>query len=270
MASASSHSFSVVTWNVNSVRSRLEHIQRFCREYRPDILLLQELKVVTEQFPYEAIEDLGYNHAIHGQKTYNGVAILSKTPLEDVITVLPGDETDDAARYIEAVTTIGTQVVRVASIYVPNGQATDSPKFPYKLNFMERLASHARKLLDYGETIILGGDYNIAPSPQDVFDAEKLEGTVCYHPEERKRLFSLLHQGWYDAFRQMNPASNEYSWWDYRAGCWEGNKGYRIDHLLCSPQATDRLHSSEIIKEVRGWEKASDHAPVMASFKLSE
>ncbi len=258
----------IVTWNVNSIRSRLQHVLDFLRAYSPDIVLLQELKVETAGMPMMEIEELGYNIAAHGQKTYNGVAILSKYPLDDIVTVLPGDESDVQARYIEAVASVPGGVVRVASIYVPNGQAVDSDKFPYKLKFLERLKAHAETLLAYEEPLILGADYNVSPYREDVFDPVASEGHICYHPEERARLRALMNLGLYDAWRMLHPGVKEFSWWDYRAGCFEQNKGLRIDHLLLSPQAADALRSSEIVRSEREKEKPSDHAPVMATFAL--
>jgi exodeoxyribonuclease-3 len=252
----------IATWNVNSVRARLPHVQDWLKEAAPDVLLLQELKCVTEAFPYMEIEDLGYNVAAHGQKTYNGVAILSKHPIEDVITTLPGDETDEEARYIEAVIDGGDKVVRVASIYLPNGGEPDGPRFPYKLKFIERLREHAKELLTYDEMLILGGDYNVAPDPIDVHDPQKLDGTTCYHPDERERFRGIMHLGFTDVWRAKHPHAQHFSWWDYRGGGYQNNTGMRIDHLLASPEAADRITNAEIDEAPRGKEKASDHAPV--------
>jgi len=257
----------IVTWNVNSVKSRLEHLQKYLREFSPDIVLLQELKCVTESFPYIEIEELGYNVVAHGQKTYNGVAILSKHRIEDVKTGLDGfgiDGTtaDEQSRYIEAV----TGGFRVASVYVPNGQAVDSDKFPYKLNFFDRLRTHISGLLEYNEKVVIGGDYNVAPKAIDVYDPKSLAGTVCFHPLEQEKWRSLEFAGYTDAFRAKNPDRQQFSWWDYRAGAWEHGKGMRIDHLLLSPQAADCLVSCETEDTPRRWEKPSDHAPVAGVF----
>ena len=255
-------SMKIATWNVNSVKSRLEHLQRYLREFSPDVLLLQELKCVTENFPYSEIEDMGYNVAAHGQKTYNGVAILSKFPLEDVVTKMD-DEADEQARYIEAV----TGGFRVASVYVPNGQDVESDKFPYKLRFFDRLREHAAKLLEFNEKLVIGGDYNIAPANIDVYDPKSLAGSVCFHPLEQEKWRSLEFAGYTDAFRAANPNMQQFSWWDYRGGAFEHGKGLRIDHLLCSPQAADCLESCTTEAATRGWEKPSDHAPVAGVFK---
>lgn len=245
----------ICTWNVNSVKSRLEHLTKYLREVSPDVLLLQELKCETEAFPRMEIEDCGYNLAIHGQKTYNGVAILSKFPLEDVFTAL--DETDEQARYIEAV----TNGVRVASVYVPNGQEPNSDKFQYKLKFFENLRNHAQQLLQYDEKLIIGGDYNVAPDALDVFDPKGLAGTTCFHPDEQIRFKAILNLGFTDAFRAKHSGVQKFSWWDYRAGAWQHNKGMRIDHLLLSPQAADALESCDVDSTPRGWDKPSDHTP---------
>ncbi len=248
----------IATWNVNSIKARLPHVLAWLAEAKPDVALLQETKTVDENFPAMEIEDLGYNIAVNGQKTYNGVAILSKLPIEDVTRTLPGDEADEQARYIEAV--VGE--VRVASVYVPNGSEVGSDKFAYKLNWFERLRAHAQSLLAYEESLVIGGDYNVAPRPQDVHDPERLEGTVCYHPDERSRFRAMVNLGLTDAFAVLHAEPNQYSWWDYRGGAWNKDLGMRIDHLLLSPQAADRLAASGIDRKLRGQEKASDHVPV--------
>lgn len=260
-------SLSCVTWNVNSIRSRLQHVLEFLRHHAPDILLLQELKLETNKFPYMEIEELGYNCAVHGQKTYNGVAILSKTPLEDISTDFPADE--GQARYIEAVTTKEGHVFRVASIYVPNGQSLESDKFQYKMRFYEALQSHACALLRYEENLILGADYNVAYLPQDVYDPKSADGAICYNAQERSVFQRLLNLGLYDAFRSKHPNTQAYSWWDYRGGKFQQDMGLRIDHLLLSAEAQDRLTDARIIKEERAKEKPSDHAPVWTDFALS-
>ncbi len=252
----------IATWNINSIRARLPNLLDWLKEHSPDILLLQETKCMDDQLPREALEDAGYNVAHVGQKTYNGVAILSKTPLEDVITRLPGEEEDEQARYIEAITVIDGLALKVASVYVPNGSEVGSEKFAYKLRFMRRLIEYSVQWHNDEMPIIFGGDYNIAPYPQDVYNPTALDGTVCYHPQERALLREWLHTGWVDAFRTIHPDAHGFSWWDYRAGCWQQNKGMRIDHLLLNPAATDHLAEAEIDKTPRDAEKASDHAPV--------
>lgn len=258
---------SIATFNVNSVKARLPNLLAWLDEARPDIVLLQELKCVDESFPAAEIEERGYNLALHGQKTYNGVAILSKFPLDDVTRGLAGDETDAQARYIEAVASIPGGAMRVASVYVPNGQAVDSEKFPYKLKFLERLREHWAERLTYHEVAVLGGDFNVAPTPQDVYDHKLLDGTVCYHPAERERLRALFHLGLCDAFRVANPDAHQFSWWDYRGDGYARGLGLRIDHLLLSPMAADRLVECVIDEVPRQQEKPSDHAPVMVRLK---
>jgi exodeoxyribonuclease-3 len=258
----------IATWNVNSIKTRLHQIVPWLKDASPDIVLLQEIKTTTDTFPYMEIEELGYNLAVHGQKSYNGVAILSKFPLEDIRTALPGEEADIEARYIEAVVSLPGNALRVASIYVPNGQSPDSDKFQYKMRFFDRLRTHAASLLQLEEVIVLGGDYNVAPQPIDVYDPAALDGTVCFHPLERKHLHALQHLGLYDAFRTLYPDARAYSWWDYRTSGYETGQGLRIDHLLLSPQATDRLVACDIIHHLRAGERPSDHAPVMCELKL--
>lgn len=235
---------------------------------RPDIALLQELKCETQAFPAMEIEERGYNLAIHGQKTYNGVAILSKFPLEDVVRGLAGEETDEQARYIEAVANIPGGALRVASVYVPNGQEVGSDKFAYKLRFYDRLHAHWQRQLAFYEIAVLGGDFNVAPAAIDVFDHKTLDGTVCYHPQERAKLRALMHLGFYDAFRVANPTAHQFSWWDYRGDGYARGLGLRIDHLLVSPLAADRLTGCVIDEEPRRQEKPSDHAPVMCHLTL--
>lgn len=264
-------SVTFTTWNVNSVRSRLPHLLEWLRsDSAPDVLLLQELKTVEENFPAMEIEELGYNLALLGQKTYNGVGILSRFPLSDIRRGLPGNEADEQARYIEAVVEAHGEVIRVASVYVPNGQAVDSDKFVYKMGFFDHLEAHLKQLLAQDEKLVIGGDYNVAPFPLDVYDPKRLDGTVCYHPREREKLRRLLNLGFYDAFRVLHPTKQQFSWWDYRGNSLKLNHGMRIDHLLLSPQATDCLSASETITWLRDKEQASDHAPVTCTLQLAQ
>lgn len=263
---------SVVTWNVNSIKSRMHQVVPWLEQTSPDVVLLQELKCVDEAFPYMEIESLGYNVATHGQKTYNGVAILSKHPLDDIQKGMP-DFTDEQSRYIEAVIMPrGAEACRVASVYVPNGNEVGSEKFAYKLRFFEHLHQHLAGLLAYSECTIIGGDYNVAPQDADVYDAQKLHGTVCFHPDERAAFRRIEHLGYADAFRLQHPSSGGdevFSWWDYRGGSFEAGKGMRIDHLMLSPQAADRLVACRIERDLRGQEKPSDHVPVRGDFELT-
>jgi exodeoxyribonuclease-3 len=259
----------IVSWNVNSVKARHQHLVDWLREQSPDIVLLQELKCSTETFPTEEIEDLGYNLAIHGQKSYNGVAIASKFPLEDITTSFINDPDPSHSRYIEALVSVKPGLVmRVASIYVPNGQEVGSDKFLYKLKFLDALHHHIRTLLNYDEIMILGGDFNVAPENIDVYNPKLSEGSVCFNLEERSRFRKILNLGMIDAYRTANPTSQDFTWWDYRAGAFEHNFGLRIDHLLLSPEACDLLLNCTIIKELRSKAKSSDHAPILVELKV--
>jgi exodeoxyribonuclease III len=249
----------IATWNVNSIRARLPVTLAWLDQAKPDVALLQETKVTEEQFPAEPFEDRGYNIAARGEAGgRNGVAILAKRPLEDVRARLPGDDDDAEARYIEAV----VDRVRVASVYVPNGTLVGSDRFAYKLAFLERLRRHAADLLEFEESLVIGGDYNVGPYLIDVFDPQALDGTICYHPAERAKLRALLHLGLYDAFRIVEPRTRAFSWWDYQGRSWRANQGLRIDHLLLSSQAVDRLETCAIDREPRAAKAPSDHVPV--------
>jgi exodeoxyribonuclease-3 len=249
----------IATWNVNSIKARLPNALEWLKESAPDVALLQEIKVVDEAFPELELGDLGYNVAVHGQKTYNGVAILSKLPLEDVVRGLPGDDDDTQARYIEA--SVGG--VRVASIYLPNGNPVDSEKYPYKLAWMDRLRARARALLDEEHVLVLGGDYNVCPTDADVYDPERWAGDALCRPESRAAFRALLHLGFTEAYHALHPGTvGRYTFWDYQGGAWQKDHGLRIDHLLLSPQAADRLGGCEIERAVRGKTKASDHVPI--------
>jgi exodeoxyribonuclease III len=254
----------IATWNVNSVRQRTEHLLRYLREVRPDVLCLQELKCVEEAFPFSDAEAEGYNVAVHGQKGFNGVAILARAPIE-VAKGLPGDPNDEQARYLEAIIPIGAGIVRVASIYLPNGNPPQTEKYAYKLAFMDRLIAHAKYLLTLEEPLVLAGDYNVIPTPHDCADPAAWEGDALFLPETRAHFRCLLNLGLTDALRATTDDSGLYTFWDYQAGAWQRNKGIRIDHLLLSPRATDRLVELTIDKERRGEDKPSDHVPVRMS-----
>ena len=257
----------IATWNVNSVNARLETVLRWFEAEQPDVACLQEIKCVDEKFPTEAFERLGYNVAVHGQKTYNGVALLAKTPLEDVRRGLPDAEGDDQARYIEALVG-GVHPVRVGAIYLPNGNPIGTEKFPYKLRWLERLNAHARALLALEEPLVLAGDYNVIPEPEDVDNPEAWAGDALYQPQSRRAFRALKWLGLTDAYVAADGAPAGYTFWDYQAGAWPRNHGIRIDHLLLSPQAADRLAGVIIHRDVRGWEKPSDHVPVVVELNI--
>ena len=258
----------IASWNVNSVKARLPGVLAWVREAAPDILLLQELKCEENAFPALEFEDLGYNLAVVGQKTYNGVAILSKSAIEVDHRALPGGADDAQARYVEGFT-LG---VRVASIYLPNGNpivdsGRRSDKFAYKLAWMERLYRHARDLLAGEDATILGGDFNIIPEPEDVHDPEGWENDALYHAESRAAFRKTMFLGFTDAFRSQHPTAQRYTWWDYRSGAWAKDQGARIDHLLLSPQAADLLAACDIDRKPRGQDKASDHTPIWCALR---
>lgn len=258
----------IATWNVNSVKARLNNVTEWLREAAPDIVCLQEIKAVDENFPREEIESLGYNVETHGQKSYNGVALLSKFPIEETMCGLPGDEADEQARYIECVISADSGPVRVASIYLPNGNPAPGPKYDYKLAWMTRLKTHAETLLAYEEPLVLAGDYNVIPRDADVHDAAAWEGDALTLPASRDAFRAILWLGFTSAFEQLDGRAHQYTFWDYQAGAWQKDNGIRIDHLLCSPQAADKLSGIEIHKATRGKTKASDHVPVVGSFEL--
>ena len=249
----------IATWNVNSIRARLPNVLDWLRDAAPDVALLQELKTVDDGFPRLEIEDLGYNCAVVGQKSYNGVAILSKRPLEVEHRVLPGGGDEEQARYVEAV----TGGIRIASIYLPNGNPWPGEKFDFKLAWMDRLIDHASVLIALDEPVILGGDYNVCPTDSDVYDPAGWADDALCRPESRERFRALQWQGWTEALRTLHPDEEHlYTFWDYQAGAWQRDNGLRIDHLLLSPRAADRLKACEVDKDPRGREKASDHTPV--------
>ena len=258
----------LATWNVNSVNARLETVLGWFREAQPDVACLQEIKCVDEKFPREPFEALGYNLAVHGQKSYNGVALLSKHPLSDVRRGLPGDDADEQARYIEAVVEAPSPV-RVASIYLPNGNPIGTDKFGYKLAWFERLRRHAADLLAHEEPLALAGDYNVIPGEEDVWDWRRWTDDALFRPESRAAYRSLQWLGLADAHAQASGARHDYTFWDYQAGAWDRNHGIRIDHVLLSPQAADRLEAVQVHRDVRGREKPSDHVPVTVELRAA-
>lgn len=251
----------IATWNVNSIKARLPLVSAWVEQVRPDVLLLQETKCEAESFPRDAFEGLGYHAAVVGQKSYNGVALLARTPPRDVLGRLPGDPEDPQARYVEA--TVGD--LRIASLYLPNGNPVGTEKFAYKLRWMERLRSHTRSLLASEAPLVLGGDFNVIPEPLDVYAPEQWTGDALFRLETRRQFRALLNLGLTDAFRAVHPdQAHAYTFWDYQAGCWPRDLGLRIDHFVLSPQAADRLRGCTIDRWPRGQDKASDHTPVVA------
>lgn len=252
----------IATWNVNSVRQRLDHLLSWLAACKPDVACLQEIKCVDEAFPREPIEALGYNVVTHGQKTFNGVALLSRYPFEETRPMLPGDDGDTHARFLEGLVAHDHGMIRVACLYLPNGNPVGSEKYPYKLNWMSRLAEYSRERLKEEEPLVLAGDFNVIPTSSDVYDPQAWMGDALFLPQTRDRFQALINLGLTDAVRAVTDEAGRYTFWDYQGGAWPKNKGIRIDHLLLSPQASDRLVSAGIDRHVRGWEKASDHVPV--------
>lgn len=252
----------ICTWNINGVKARAETATEWLRAQQPDVVLLQEIKSTDEAFPTEIFEDLGYNVATHGQKGFNGVAILSKFPLEDVARGLPGDADDPQARWIEATVSTSVGALRLCSLYLPNGNPAPGPKYDYKLAWMARLAAHARGLLAREEMVVMGGDYNIIPQDRDCARPQAWAADALALPQGRAAFRALLHQGWTDAYRTLHPTAESYTFWDYQAGAWDRNDGIGIDHLLLSPLAADRLSGAGIAKMARAMDKPSDHVPV--------
>ncbi len=251
----------IATWNVNSIKARLQNVLDWLGSASPDIALLQEIKCEAPAFPREAVEDLGYNVSIAGQKSYNGVAFLSKRPHEVVLDALPGDESDDQARYIEA----EVDDLRVASLYLPNGNPVDSPKYPYKLAWMARLRDRVAALLETGQPFALGGDYNVIPAAEDCYDPAAWADDALFRLETRRAFRSILNLGVVEAYRALHSGGGAFSFWDYQRRAWDLDNGIRIDHFLLSPQAADRLEACAIDREPRGREKASDHTPVVVT-----
>lgn len=257
----------IATWNVNSINARLETVLRWTREAQPDVLCFQELKCVDEKFPREPFESLGYNVEVHGQKAYNGVALLSKFPIEDVRRGLPEGDGDDHARYIEGVIS-GPRPVRVASLYLPNGNPIGTEKFAYKLRWMTRLYAHASHLLELEEALALVGDYNVIPEPEDADKPERWTDDALFQPESRAAFRALKWLGLTDSHLEVGENPHQYTFWDYFRNAYERDHGIRIDHVMLSPQAADHLVSSVVHKAVRGWEKPSDHVPVVVTLEL--
>ena len=252
----------IATFNINGIKARIEALPAWLDEAQPDVALLQEIKSVDEAFPRALFEDRGYNVETHGQKSFNGVAILSKRPLEEVTRGLPGDDADEQARYIEATVIGDTSAVRICGLYLPNGNPVPGPKYDYKLAWMERLRARAQTLLAEETPFVMAGDYNIIPQAEDAAKPDSWRDDALFRLESRTAFRRLLSLGLTEAFRARTQGPGHYSFWDYQAGAWNRNNGIRIDHLLLCPQAADMLQDCQIDKDVRGRDKPSDHVPV--------
>ncbi len=259
----------IVTWNINGVRARIGNLLHWLKESSPDIVCLQEIKSVDDQFPRAEIEALGYNVETHGQKGFNGVAILSKLRFDEVNRGLPGDDGDEQARFIEGVFSTDKGALRVVSLYLPNGNPVGTDKFPYKLSWMARLERWAAERLALEEALVLAGDYNVIPEAVDARFPEQWLGDALFQPETRQAFRRLKNLGFTEAVRAVTDKPDVYTFWDYQAGAWQKNNGIRIDHLLLSPEAAKRLGSAAIEKHVRAWEKPSDHVPVAIHLELA-
>jgi exodeoxyribonuclease-3 len=251
----------LATFNINGIKARIDALPLWLGTAKPDVVCLQEIKSIDEGFPRDLFETLGYRVETHGQKGFNGVAILSKLPLEDVTRGLPGDPSDEQSRWIEA-TVMGTRPVRLCGLYLPNGNPAPGPKFDYKLAWMDRMLARTQALLALEEPVVFAGDYNVIPQAEDAAKPENWVTDALFLPESRAAFRRLVNLGLTDAFRVMEPAPGHYTFWDYQASAWERNNGIRIDHLLLSPQAADLLLDCQIDKAVRGGEKPSDHVPI--------
>ena len=251
----------LATFNINGIKARIDALPRWLEQANPDAVALQEIKSIDATFPREIFEDMGYRVETHGQKGFNGVAILSRLPLEDVVRGLPGDDTDEQARWIEA-TVMGARPVRFCGLYLPNGNPAPGPKYDYKLAWMARLEARVRALLLLEEPLVVAGDFNVIPQREDAARPDMWLADALFLPQTRAAWRRLLNLGLTEAWRTLNPGTVAYSFWDYQAGAWEKNNGVRIDHMLLSPQAADLLEEVGIDKDARAGEKPSDHVPV--------
>jgi exodeoxyribonuclease-3 len=257
----------IATWNVNSIRQRMDALQAWLKERAPDIVCLQEIKCTDGAFPREPFEAAGYNVAVHGQKTFNGVALLSKLPFDEVAPGLMGDDGDAQARFLEALVSTRTGVLRVVSLYLPNGNGGEE-KYAYKLKWMDRLAKFSGERLKMEEPLVLAGDYNVIPTPRDAKRPEAWKNDALFVIPTREKFRALTNLGLTDAIRAASDAGDLYTFWDYQAGAFQKNDGIRIDHLLLSPQAADRLVDAGIDRHVRTWDKPSDHVPVWVDLAI--
>jgi len=249
----------IATYNVNGITSRLPVLLQWLKETSPDVACLQELKAPQEKFPESAIKDAGYDAIWHGQKSWNGVAILSKNhPIEEICRVLPGDPEDTHSRYMEA----KVNGIIIGCLYLPNGNPAPGPKFDYKLKWFDRLTLRAAELLSLKAPVILTGDFNVMPAEIDVYKPERWGNDALFRPETRAAFRRIIEQGWTDAIRKLYPSQVIYTFWDYFRNNYERNAGLRIDHFLLSPELKDKLKAAGVDRHVRGWEKTSDHGPV--------
>ena len=251
----------IASFNINGIKARANALMSWLRDAQPDVALLQEIKSVSENFPSDLFKDLGYNVVVNGQKSFNGVAILSKLPIEDIVTRLSGDSEDDQARWLE-VTIVGNQAIRMCNLYLPNGNPTPGPKYDYKLSWMRRLHEKAKELIDSEIPAFMAGDYNIIPQAEDAANIGAWEQDALFLPESRTEFRRILNLGFTDAFRAKHNGSGHYSFWDYQAGAWDRDDGIRIDHFLLTPQCADLLKNCQIDKHIRSREKPSDHVPI--------
>ncbi len=261
-------SVKIASFNINGIKARLPALLDWLDERAPEIALLQEIKTVDEGFPREPFEERGYHVAVHGQKSFNGVAILSRHPLEDVACGLPGDPEDEQARWIEAVVVPGARALRVVCLYLPNGNPAPGPKFDYKLAWMERMRARVAEVLAAEEAAVFGGDYNVIPQPEDARNPDAWRDDALFRPESRAAFRRILHLGLTDAFRVREPGPGHYTFWDFKGGAWNRDDGIRIDHLLLTPQAADMLEDCRIDRHLRGREKPSDHVPIWAELAV--
>lgn len=253
----------IATFNINGIKARIETLTKWLEEVQPDVALLQEIKSVDEAFPREHFEDMGYQVETHGQKSFNGVAILSKLPLEDVTRGLPGDDSDEQARWIEATVMGETQAVRLCGLYLPNGNPAPGPKYDYKLAWMKRLEERANQLLADETPALMAGDYNVIPQAEDAAKPDSWRDDALFRPETREAFRRILNLGFTEAFRARTQGPGHYSFWDYQAGAWQRNNGIRIDHFLLTPSCADLLSDCYIDKDARAMDKPSDHVPVL-------
>lgn len=260
----------IVTWNINGVRARIGNLVHWLSESQPDIVCLQEIKSEDDNFPRLEIEALGYNVETNGQKGFNGVAILSKLPFDEVNRGLPGDDADDHARFIEGVFSTASGALRVVSLYLPNGNPVGTDKFTYKLGWMARLETWAANALRQEEPLVLAGDYNVIPERIDARHPDNWLGDALFQPETRQAYRRLCNLGFTEALRATTDEGNVYTFWDYQAGAWQKNNGIRIDHLLLTPEAANRLRAASVEKHVRAWEKPSDHVPVAIELDMEK